>query len=69
MAKTVNESRKMAEQHRTLAGLYDRRAAQEELAANLERYGEQLGDVRDALARIDKQIAELAPAREKKGGQ
>lgn len=55
----------MAEQHRTLAGLYDRRAAQEELAANLERYGAQLGDVRESIARIDKQIAELALPREK----
>lgn len=63
MAKTLSEAaraaRAAAADHRAIAVLYDRRAAQQELADNLATYGTQLEDVRESIKRIDGQIAAL----------
>lgn len=58
MAKTVRatKTRNLAERHRILARLYDRRAAQEELGALMDQYEAKVEEVSEQVSRIDAEI-------------
>jgi hypothetical protein len=62
LSKAVTGYREHAQRHRSLAMLYDRAAAQQSLADNLEDYGTRLDDVRAELARLTVAISELEKA-------
>ena len=58
MAKTVRatKTRNLAERHRILARLYDRRAVQEELGALMDQYEAKVEEVSEQVSRIDAEI-------------
>jgi hypothetical protein len=51
--------RARAEQHRAIAKLYDRRAAKQELAGNLERYKTELAENAAELERLEAETKKL----------
>lgn len=66
MSKRVLAARETAAKHRHLGRLYDRLAAQLELADNLETYSAKLNESTQTIEAIEKQITDLqnGPVRE-----
>lgn len=58
-SKKAERLRERAEKHRTLARLYDRSAAKQELADSLKEYGARLDDNARELEELDKSTKAL----------